>query len=670
MYLTIILLPFIGSIISGLFGRSLGTTGSIITSTISISISAILSLIAFYEVGFGRSPVSLNIISWIDTSSITVSWSFLFDDLTVSILLAVLIVSSLVHLYSASYIEADPHIQRFMSYLSLFTAFMVMLVTGDNLFIMFVGWEGIGIVSYLLIGFWLTRLQANKAAIKAITVNRFGDMIITMGFFAFLWIMQSIDYSVIITIAPLLNETVLTAIGLILFGGAISKSAQVPLHTWLPDAMEGPTPVSALIHAATLVTAGIYVILRCSPLLEYAPTSLLIITWVGSLTAFFAASTGLLQNDLKRVIAYSTCSQLGYMILSLGLSQFNIALFHLVTHAFFKALLFLAAGAVIHGIIDQQDLRRLGGLVSYIPLAYTAILIGSLSLMAIPWMTGFYSKDTILELAAGSFTVSGTVAYTIGTLSAGLTAFYSIRLLSLTFFTKPSANQSSYMNAHESSMIIVVPLVVLSVFAIIFGYIASDLYRGPGSDFLGSSIHLHPNHIAVIDGEFATSLIIKLLPVIVSIIGAILAIYLYHVTPNYIIEMTSPITLGRSIYTFLNAKWYIDTVATRIIINPALSLGYSISKIVDRGIIEATGPYGISTILPIVGKNVARFDTGIITAYALYIVLGILSLVLVLYVPIIFDNSINIDFSLVLVYLVTMSILPIIMSISKMNNRN
>ena len=318
MYLTILLLPFLGAAFAGLRGRAIGTTGAQIVTTGCISLTAVLAMVAFYEVGLSGSPVSVELSTWLDAEPLHVTWAFLFDDLTVSILLPVLVVSALVHLYSISYMSDDPHGQRFFAYLSFFTASMVVLVTGDNYLVIFLGWEGIGIASFLLIGFWLTRVQANKAAVKALTVNRVGDASLSVGLFALLWTCGSLEYASIYSVTPLLNETAITVIALLLFGGAMSKSAQVPLHTWLPDAMEGPTPVSALIHAATLVTAGVYLMLRSSPLLEYGPTALVVITWVGALTAFFAATTGLVQSDLKRVIAYSTCSQLGYMFIAVG----------------------------------------------------------------------------------------------------------------------------------------------------------------------------------------------------------------------------------------------------------------------------------------------------------------------------------------------------------------
>lgn len=333
MYLAILALPLFGSRVAGLLGRKIGVTGAHIITTGALMTSARLSLVAFYEVGLCNSPVSIELFNWFDSESLLINWGFLFDSLTVSMLLPVLIVSSLVHLYSISYMSEDPHQQRFFSYLSMFTFFMLILVAGDNYLILFVGWEGIGISSYLLINFWYTRIRANKAGIKALTVNRVGDMGLSLGFFAILWVFGNLDYATVFRIAPYINETAITIIGLLLLSGAMAKSAQLGLHTWLPDAMEGPTPVSALIHAATLVTAGVYLMLRSSPVIEYGPTVLIVITWVGSLTAFVAATTGLLQNDLKRVIRYSTMSQMGYLFMAVGLSEYNVALFHLVNHA-------------------------------------------------------------------------------------------------------------------------------------------------------------------------------------------------------------------------------------------------------------------------------------------------------------------------------------------------
>lgn len=397
--------------------------------------------------------------------------------------------------------------------------------------------------------------------------------------------------------------------------------------------MEGPTPVSALIHAATLVTAGVYLLLRSSPVIEYGPTTLIVITWVGALTAFFAASTGLLQNDLKRVIAYSTCSQMGYLFIACGLSQYNVALFHLVNHAFFKALLFLAAGAVLHATYDQQDQRRLGGLIGFLPFTYTAILIGSLSLMALPWLTGFYSKDLILEVAYGQYEFSGQAAYWLGTISACFTAFYSLRLISLTFLTYPNARKSVYMNTHDAPTIVMIPLTILSLLAIFFGYLGRDLFVGMGSDFLSPSLFIHPSHITLVEAEFGLPLLIKLLPAIGTLAGAGLALYMYHILPLFSIQLTNN-TIGRNLYRFFNGKYYVDVIYNHYFINGALNLGYTLSKTLDRGIIELIGPYGLSTSLTSSSRDISKLDTGNITSYALYIVLGLIIITLMLFSPI------------------------------------
>jgi NADH-ubiquinone oxidoreductase chain 5 len=663
MYLSILALPFFGSAVAGLLGRKIGVTGAHIITTGSLMTTTLLALVAFYEVGLCGSPVSIELFSWIDSEFMYVSWGFLFDSLTVSMLLPVLVVSSLVHLYSISYMAEDPHNQRFFSYLSMFTFFMLVLVTGDNYLIMFVGWEGIGISSYLLINFWYTRIQANKSGIKALTVNRVGDMFLSIGFFAIFWVFGNVDYATVFSVAPYINETAITVIGLLLLLGAMAKSAQLGLHTWLPDAMEGPTPVSALIHAATLVTAGVYLMLRSSPIIEYGPTTLVVITWVGALTAFVAATTGLLQNDLKRVIAYSTMSQMGYLFMACGLSQYNVALFHLVNHAFFKALLFLAAGSVIHAMADQQDLRRLGGLVNFLPFTYTAILIGSLSLMAFPFLTGFYSKDLILEVALGQYELSGSVAYWLGTISAVFTAFYSLRLISLTFFTVPNAPKGDYLHTHEAPTIIVIPLVILSIMSIAFGYVAKDLFVGVGSDFLSTALFQHPDHISLIEAEFGLPLGLKLLPAIGSVFGALFAVYLYHVVPLYTIRLThSP--LGNAMYKFFNGKWLFDVVINRYIIGGGLQLGYVISKVVDRGLIELFGPFGFSTVLTNAGKSVSNYDTGLITSYALYIILGLISFIFLLFAPVLFTSLTDSEFGtvggmgLILLYVSSLVLLP------------
>nr|AWX52922.1 NADH dehydrogenase subunit 5 [Lactarius sp. (in: basidiomycete fungi)] len=655
MYLTILILPLLGSFVSGFLGRKIGVTGSHIITCTCLILSSILATIAFYEVGLCSSPVKIYLFNWIDSEYMTISWEFLFDQLTVSMFIPVLYISSLIHIFSTDYMAEDPHNQRFFSYLSLFTFFMLVLVSGANFFVMFVGWEGIGIVSYLLINFWFTRIQANKAAILALTMNRVGDMGLSIGFFALFALFGSLDYATIFSIVPFMNETAITIIGLLLLTGAMAKSAQIPLHSWLPGSMEGPTPVSALIHAATLVTAGLYLLLRSSPLLEYSSTALLVITLTGATTAFFAATCGLVQNDLKRIIAFSTISQLGYMVMAVGLSQYNVALMHVVNHAFFKALLFLGAGAVIHSFSDQQDVRRLGGLIKILPFTYTAMLVGSLSLLATPWLTGFYSKDLIIELAYGQYSFSGTYAFILGSITAGLTAFYSFRLICLVFLTVPNGPKQSYLNAHEANNKVIIPLFLLALFSIFFGFIFSDLFVGMASDFFSNAIFIKPNNISLVEAEFSLPLIIKLLPALLSLFGASLAIFLYHKSPTFIIDLTDSL-IGQKIYTLFNGKYFFDIIYNNYMINKGLELGYTISKVLDRGIIEMVGPNGLSQTLTNTGKNISKLDTGVITTYSIYITLSLLSLIFLIFAPILIDTSLLNEIRLFIIYIAALII--------------
>ena len=520
-------------------------------------------------------------------------------------------------------------------------------------------WEGIGVVSYLLINFYFTRIQANKAAILALTMNRVGDMGLSIGFFAIFALFGSVDYATIFSLAPFMNETAITIISLLLLMGAMAKSAQIPLHSWLPGSMEAPTPVSALLHAATLVTAGLYLLVRSSPILEFSPTALLVITLVGATTAFFAATCGLVQNDLKRIIAFSTISQLGYMVMAVGLSQYNVALMHVVNHAFFKALLFLGAGAVIHSFADEQDIRKMGGLIKFLPFTYTAMLVGSLSLLATPWLTGFYSKDLIIELAYGQYSFSGIYAYILGSLTAGLTAFYSFRLISLVFLTVPNGIKKVYLNSHESNFAVVLPLFILALFSIFFGFVFSDLFVGVGSDFFANSIFINPNHISIIEAEFSLPLIFKLLPSILSLLGAMSAIFLYHLYPDFLINLTES-SLGRHIYSFLNGKYFFDVIYNYFIISVGLLIGNNISKVLDRGVIELIGPYGLANSLENTANNISKLDTGVITTYSLYITIGILSLVFLVFAPLLFDTYIISEYRILVIYISALffSLLP------------
>jgi len=664
-------MPLLGSIVSGFLGRKVGVTGSKIITVTCLIITSFLISIAYYEVGISGSVVSIDLGSWIESEFMHIKWEFYFDQLTVSLGVAVVYCSTLIHIYTIDYLNTDPHIQRFFSYLSAFTAGMLFLICGGNFFVMFVGWEAIGVVSYLLINFYFTRIQANKSAILAFTMNRGGDMLMSIGFFSIFSILGSLNYSQVFSLIPYINETAISIISLLLLGGALAKSANIPLHSWLPGSMEAPTPVSALLHAATLVTAGIYLLLRCSPILEYSSNSLLIITIIGSSTAFFAATAGLLQNDLKRIIAFSTISQLGYMMMAIGLSQYNVALMHTVNHAFFKALLFLGAGAVIHSFADEQDVRKMGGLIKFLPFTYAVMLTGTLSLLATPYLTGFYSKDLILELAFGNYSFSGMYAYILGSITAGITAFYSFRLISLVFLTYPNATKNYYLNIHESNIATMFPLLILALFSIFFGYILSDIYVGIGSDFFANSLFTHPNNISIIEAEFSLNPLIKLLPAIISLLGAIFAIYLYNKQPIFLINLTNSfISLDKptyylknqifnNIYTFLNSKYYFDILINHYLVSKGLILGIKISKEIDRGAIELLGPYGYSTNLNNSANILSKLDTGIITTYSLYITIGLISLLILVFTPILFiveGNSICNEMRLIIIFIASIAI--------------
>ena len=650
MYLSILLLPLLGSITSGLLGRKIGVTGSHWITCTCLILSSVLATIAFYEVGICGSPVSIYLGSWVESELMSINWEFLFDSLTVSMFIPVLYISSVIHIYSVDYLSADPHNQRFFSYLSLFTFFMLLLASGANYFVMFVGWEGIGVVSYLLINFYFTRIQSNKAAILAFTMNRVGDMGLSIGFFALFALFGSFDYSTVFTLTPYMNETAITIICLFMFMGAMAKSAQLGLHSWLPGSMEAPTPVSALLHAATLVTAGLYLLVRSSPILEYSPTSLLVITLIGASTAFFAGTCGLVLNDIKRIIAFSTISQLGYMVMAVGLSQYNVALMHVVNHAFFKALLFLGAGAIIHSASDEQDIRKLGGLINFLPFTYSTMLIGTVALLALPWLSGFYSKDLIIELAYSRYSFSGTYAYILGTVTAALTAFYSFRLISLVFFSVPNGPKSTYLNVHEANTLVIIPLTILSIFSIFFGYLFSDLFVGIGSDFFGNAIFISPNNISLVEAEFSLPLIYKLLPTILSIAGASLAIFLYHKSP-YILSEGSKSPVFIKLYTFLNGQYLFDTIYNNYIISKGLESGYTISKVLDRGIIEMIGPFGISNVLTNTSNRISTLDTGVITTYSLYITLGLLTLLFLVFTPLFLDTNLLNEIRLFIIYI-------------------
>jgi len=632
MYLLLVFLPLIGSCCAGLFGRKLGPYGASYITVTCLLTTFFLSLFAFYEVSLLGCCVYIKFVPWINSELLNIDWGFLFDSLTVIMCCVVTFVSSIVHLYSTEYMAHDPHLPRFMSYLSLFTFFMLILVTADNFIQMFVGWEGVGLCSYLLINFWFTRIQANKAAIKAMVLNRIGDFGLVIGILIIFVEYKAVDYATVFAVTPIFTNKVfsflsfdfdlISIICFFLFIGAVGKSAQLGLHTWLPDAMEGPTPVSALIHAATMVTAGVFLIARTSPLFEYTSSVLSLVTIVGACTAFFAATVGLLQNDLKRVIAYSTCSQLGYMVFPCGLSNYSVGVFHLVNHAFFKALLFLGAGSIIHAVADEQDMRKMGGLKKLVPFTYSMMVIGSLALIGFPFLTGFYSKDVILEVAYGKYTLEGHFSYILGTVGAFLTAFYSTRLVYLTFLCRPNGYKPVISRAYDSSYQICISLFLLVVPSVLIGFYAKDMIIGFGSDFWGNAIFTTTENMNRVDSEFITH-IYKILPVILSLLGATLSFLLYSFGSKLLVQLKLSV-LGKKIYHFFNKKWFFDKVYNEYIGQFFFTISYTITyKIIDRGIIEIFGPMGLSSIITKKATYIAKMQTGYLYHYTFVILTGL-----------------------------------------------
>jgi len=604
---------------------------------------------AFWKVCILGDFQYLTIGTWINCGLLIVNWGFIFDSLSVSMLWMVSIVSGSVHFYSMGYMEEDPCVVRFMSYLSLFTFFMFILVTGDNYLQLFLGWEGIGLCSYLLISFWNTRVQANKAALKALIVNRIGDFGYICGVALIFYFFRTVDFSVVFVLAPFFSKVtfmflgqelfVLDTICFFLFLGSMGKSAQLGLHTWLPDAMEGPTPVSALIHAATLVTAGVFLIIRSSPLFEFTSGILFFILLVGGITSFFAATIAVTQDDIKKVIAYSTCSQLGYMVFICGLSSYNLSMFHLVNHAFFKALLFLGAGSVIHAMSGEQDMRKFGKLTNLIPYTYSMLLVGSLALGGFPFLSGFYSKDLILEMAFSHYSISGIVSHWFGTLSAGLTAFYSFRVLYYTFWGKLSSFKYYLQNVHELPGSMGFALGILSVGSLFSGYVLKDAFVGTGSIFWGNSIFISTEHSTGFDLEFIP-LFIKNIPMIFSFSGIFLAIGWNSLLDSYIYSMKSSENFQTAkdyvnypqskvnIVWFFNNKWYFDYVYNHYIGYSTLKHSYeSFYKLIDKGFIEICGPQGLSVLIYRIALIFSHKQSGYIYNLGCLLLLGLLLLI-------------------------------------------
>ncbi|TIU48655.1 MAG: NADH-quinone oxidoreductase subunit L [Mesorhizobium sp.] len=652
MYQAIVFLPLLGFLIVGLFGNALGAKASEYITSGFLVIAAVLSWVAFFSVGFGHGEVfTVPVLHWIQSGGLDVSWALRIDTLTVVMLVVVNTVSALVHIYSIGYMHHDPNRPRFFAYLSLFTFAMLMLVTADNLVQMFFGWEGVGLASYLLIGFWYKKPSANAAAIKAFVVNRVGDFGFALGIFGLFVLFGSVNLGTIFanaaTFIPaegapqgaavltflghaLDKQAAMTVVCLLLFMGAMGKSAQVPLHTWLPDAMEGPTPVSALIHAATMVTAGVFMLARLSPLFELSHSALTVVTFIGAFTAFFAATVGLVQNDIKRVIAYSTCSQLGYMFVALGVGAYGAAIFHLFTHAFFKALLFLGSGSVIHAVSDEQDMRKMGGLRKLIPTTYWMMVIGTLALtgVGIPvtviGTAGFFSKDAIIETAfAGHNSVAG-LAFVLLVIAAGFTSFYSWRLIFMTFHGEPRASHEVMHHVHESPPVMLVPLFILAAGALFAGIIFHGAFIGEGyAEFWKASLFtLADNHILHEIHELP--LWVELSPFIAMVIGLALAWKFYIRSPEMPVDLAGR---HRGLYAFLLNKWYFDELYDFLFVRPAKRLGSFLWKTGDGTIIDGLGPDGVSARVVDVTNRVVKLQTGYLYHYAFAMLIGVAALV-------------------------------------------
>jgi len=626
MEISIIALPLIASIISGFFGKLIGDRSSEIITSLLVSISAIFSVLVLYEVVVNQYQENIIIATWISSGSLEVNWSMKIDSLSAVMLVVVTSVSALVHIYSIGYMSHDPHKPRFMAYLSLFTFAMLMLVTADNFIQLFFGWEGVGLCSYFLIGFWFKKESANKAAIKAFVVNRVGDFGFALGIFLIFYLFGTVNYTEVFAEIPNITDKNLVFLGitfnavdlicLLLFIGAMGKSAQILLHTWLPDAMEGPTPVSALIHAATMVTAGVFLVVRCSPIYEYSDLALNIITIVGMSTAFFAATVALVQNDIKKIIAYSTCSQLGYMFFATGVGAYNVAMFHLFTHAFFKALLFLGSGSVIHAFKDEQNINNMGGVWKKLPYTYSLMIIGTLALTGFPFLSGFYSKDAIIEFAYLRGNTTGYYAAGIGIFTAFLTSIYSWRLIFKTFHGEYNNKEIKIDETHESPIVMLIPLVLLSIGAIFAGFLFKELfigYEGLNNFWRDSIFFLKP-----LSTDHPPLWFLLLTPTLV-ILSIPLAYYLFVKNRNLPERLAS---INKPLYQFLLNKWYFDELYDVLFVKPSKKLGLFLWKFFDLKIIDGFGPDGISSMIKKFSVKANKFQSGYIYQYAFVMLLG------------------------------------------------
>jgi len=629
LHVLLVFSPLVGSAIAGLFGRLIGDRAAQLVSCGFMGLSALCAVIGLGNLG--EEPYTVPLFTWMVVDSFAADWALRVDSLSTVMMFVVSFISFLIHVYSIGYMAHDESIPRFFAYLSFFTFAMLMLVTSDNLLQLYFGWEGVGVASYLLIGFWYTRASACAAAIKAFLVNRVGDFGLALGVATAFFVFDSIAYDDIFRAAPEMANTqlqvfgtsfdTLTLIAVLLFVGAMGKSAQLPLHTWLPDAMEGPTPVSALIHAATMVTAGVFLVARFSPLFEYTPDALALVTFIGATTAFFAATIGLVQNDIKRVIAYSTCSQLGYMFAATGVGAYAAGIFHLYTHAFFKALLFLGAGSVIHAMSDEQDMRRMGGIWRKLPVTYAVMWVGTLALVGFPGTAGFFSKDAIVEATWASHGALSGYAFWMLVVAAVLTAFYSGRLMFMTFHGEPRADAHTMEHVHESPPVMVVPLLVLAIGAVLAGWLGLGMLD-PEGEWWAGAIFTRPEN-RVLEAIHHVPAFVKLAPLLALILGLGLAWLFYIRMPELPDRLAAAF---RPVYRFLVGKWYFDELYDALFVRPALALGRALWRGFDLGVIDRFGPDGVALATLAAARRAVRLQTGYVYHYAFAMLVGIVAL--------------------------------------------
>ena len=634
MYSVIVFLPLIAAIAVGFFGRRFGAQTSGVLTSGAVLLAGLLSWVALFQVGIGGEDGRVEVAPWLVSGELAVSWAFRIDTLTTVMLVVVNSISGLVHVYSIGYMGHDPHQPRFFAYLSLFTFAMLMLVTSDNFLQLYFGWEGVGLTSYLLIGFWYHKPEANAAAVKAFLVNRVGDFGFALGIFAIFYVFGSIQFDAVFAAAQSqigntitfigIEADLLTVICLLLFMGAMGKSAQFLLHTWLPDAMEGPTPVSALIHAATMVTAGVFLVARLSPLFELSPTALSFVAFIGATTAFFAATIGLVQNDIKRVVAYSTCSQLGYMFVAMGVGAYSVGIFHLFTHAFFKALLFLGSGSVIHALHGQQDLRKMGGLARVIPATWAMMLIGTLALTGFPLTAGYFSKDAVIEAAFAAHSGIGLYAFVMTATAALLTAFYSWRLILLAFHGKPRATKKAMKEVRESPRVMLIPLALLALGSIGAGFLFKDWFIGDyAGEFWRNSLFTRPGN-TMLEAIHHVPFAVVAAPTALMALGFATAWLFYIARPEI------PLILTRryeSIYKFLLNKWYFDELYDWLLVEPAIRFGRYLWKVGDGTVIDGIGPDGVAARVLEVTNRAVRVQTGYVYHYAFAMLIGVALLI-------------------------------------------